>query len=392
MDSDLYKFTMQWAVLCLFPWVKVHYQYINRRPEGKFTPSFLIEFRRQVLQMSNLSLSKDEMDFMARRCPFLPPQYLAYLLNYRFNPNEVTAEINEAGELVVDVYGYWHSAILWETPLMEIISEIYFALIDTDWIDDENAQRERANRKLSLLDANDCQTAEFGARRRRSYRSQYIFMEEAVKYRNIIGTSNVHLAHTFNMKPIGTMAHEFYQAMSVLMGLRHANRFALDLWVSVYKANLGIALTDTYGLDAFFGDFTLSHAKMWDGLRWDSGNPYAFTDRSVGHYRGLSIDPMSKWGIYTNGLDDETAVQIRRYTEGKIKASFGIGTFFSNDFRKRSAPTEVSKALNIVIKLCDVEDNGRMVPVVKLGEDTTKLSGDPGAIKVAQWTFFGNPI
>lgn len=392
LDTDLYKLTQQWAVLCLFPWAKVRYQFINRRPEGKFTKEFLEEFKRQIRLMADLSLAPQERDFLATKCPFLPPQFLAYLTNYRFNPDEVQASLNSDCELVVEIYGYWHSTILWETPLMEIISEIYYQLIERDWIVNEDDQRERANKKLQLLAANDCQTAEFGARRRRSYRSQYIFMEEARSYSNVVGTSNVHLAHVFSTKPIGTKAHEFYQAMSVLMGLRHANRFALDCWVDVYKSNLGIALTDTYGLDAFFGDFTLAHAKLWDGLRWDSGCPYVFTDRVVSHYANFNIDPMSKWGVYTNGLTDEVAAKIRRYTEKKIKASFGIGTYFSNDFRKKSDMQIVSKPLNIVIKLCGVEDNGRMVPVVKLSEDSSKVSGDLNAIKVAQWTFFGNPI
>lgn len=387
LDQDLYKLTQQAAVLALFHNAWAHYRFINRRPEGRFTPIFLDALRDEIQSMRHLCLSVSERKHLEKWCPFLPPQYLEYLQNYRFNPQEVTVDLKD-GELILDIIGPWHRTILWEVPKMAIISELYFLMIDTDWIDSEQDQKIRARDKRDQLHKAGCNNVEGGTRRRRNAFAQEVFIQESLPSPYFMGTSNVFFSKQYDCRPIGTVAHEFIQGISVLMGLRHANRFAMDAWASVYQGNLGTALSDTYGLQSFLDDFNLYHAKLWDGVRWDSGCPFDFTDRVVAHYRKLKIDPLSKFGIYSNNLNTDLAIRIHEYCRGRINCSVLIGTFFTNDFRKQSDLSQTSQSLNMVIKLVEMDK----IPVVKLSEDREKVTGDPSAVKDALWTFFGTPI
>jgi nicotinate phosphoribosyltransferase len=165
-------------------------------------------------------------------------------------------------------------------------------------------------------------------------------------------------------------------AQSVLAGLRHANRFALEVWAAAYQGELGTALADTYGSEAFFMDFDARYARLYDGLRQDSGDPAAFIERVVRHYQSLGIDPRAKTIVFSDNLTPELAVELQRRCGGRIRAVFGIGTNLTNDF-------EGSPALNIVIKLTAIDG----IPVVKLTDDPAKASGDPEALRIARWTF-----
>ena len=195
-----------------------------------------------------------------------------------------------------------------------------------------------------------------------------------------LGTSNVHLAHAHDVQPVGTMAHEWIMAHSTLAGLRHANRFALKAWRKVYRGQLAIALTDTYTSEVFFRDFDFYYARVYDGVRQDSGPPLEFADQVVAHYKKLRIDPATKTIIFSDGLNAETAVRLKNHCGARIRCAFGIGTNLTNDFER-------SEALNIVIKLVGIDG----VPVVKLTDDPAKATGPPDAIRAAKRALFGVP-
>lgn len=381
LDTDLYKLTMQWAVLALHPNAMAKYSFFNRRKENKFTSEFVDALLEQMNLMKQLSLSHAERKFLITTCPFLPPSYIEYLTNYRYDPEEVSVDCDVDGNLSIDIAGPWHRTILWEVPLMAMISELYFQHIEKDWKWNKVDQLQRALDKRGNLEKGNCYYAEFGTRRRRSFSSQQTAVGAQLGSNNFIGTSNVFLAMEFGVRAIGTMAHEWMQGISALVGLRHANLFGMNAWSKVYRSNLGIVLPDTFGSDAFFGDFDLYHAKLWDGLRHDSGCPFGFKDRSVSHYQNLDIDPLSKTIVFSDGLNDEKACEIQSSCNGEIKNSFGIGTFFSNDFPD-------SYALNMVIKLVEMDK----IPVVKLSNDIGKQIGHPDALAVANWTFRGMSI
>jgi nicotinate phosphoribosyltransferase len=380
LDTDLYKTTMQQAVLELFPKANVEYRFKNRGVQ-KFTPSFLAELRRQIQLMSTISLSNEEYSWIQDNIPFFKPLYLEYLRNYRYNPDEVYLHLDDDGNLDISIKGSWHSTILWEVPLMALISELYFTMIDTDWVEDHNDIEYKAERKSGIMAAGRLNFADFGTRRRRSHLVQDSVIRGLMKQPYFRGTSNIYFAMRYDLKPIGTMAHEWIMGVSALEGLRHANYHALQDWVRVYNADLGIALTDTFGTPAFFDNFNVRLAKLYDGVRHDSGDPVEFAKKVIAHYEKLGIDPKAKTIVFSDGLDINTAIMIDSHVHGKIKTSYGIGTHLTNDF-------ENSPALNMVIKLWSI--NG--IPVVKLSDILGKVMGDPDAVKVAQWTFQNKPL
>jgi len=385
LDNDLYKFTMQQAVLEHYRGVPVAYKFKSRGSMNPIGAEFCRQLRSEINDLQSLSLSSDEAAWLKEKCPFLKPHYIEYLRNYRFEPDEVYISHTGAGDLVLSISGPWERTILWEVPLMALISEIYFSTVDmkvnvrsqSALVDVKRKAIEKAQRLTNAA----CQWADFGTRRRRSYGVQKEVVEAMRTSVGFIGTSNVALAKRVCRAPIGTMAHEWFMGVSVLESLRHANRFALQKWAETYKGNLGIALTDTFGTRAFFADFDLASAKLYDGVRHDSGDPYNFANAAIAHYDTLGIDPRSKTIVFSDGLDVGEAIAIKNNFESEIKVAFGIGTHFTNDF-------EGSPALNMVIKMA--ECNG--VPVVKLSDEPGKVCGDEEAVRVVRWTHCGRRL
>lgn len=376
LDTDLYKLSMQNAILELFSDTQAEYTFINRNLDYKFNNEFVKKLQNEINQMCSLSLSRQEWKFLKEKCTYLKPSYLEYLSNYRFNSEEIVLSLVD-NQLQINISGSWHSTVLWEVPLMAIISELYFQQLNWNTNELVKCTEEKAN----VLYKNNCRISEFGTRRRRSNDVQSIVVKVLKNYPVFVGTSNVSFAMLHDLKPIGTVAHEFIMAMSVLYGLRHANRFAMDAWTQVYKANLGTALTDTYGISAFFKDFSLYHTKLWSDIRQDSGDPFEFVDKAVAHYKKMNVDPLSKGIIFSDSLNIDKCVKLNEYCKNKIRCSFGIGTNLTNDFPDK-------KYLNMVIKLKSIDD----IPVVKLSEDSNKAIGNKDAIRVAKWTFLGQAL
>jgi nicotinate phosphoribosyltransferase len=387
LDNDLYKFTMQMAVLELFPKAEAEYRFTNRGPQ-RFSEEFVEELRRVIdEEISGLMLTEDEYHWLGEHCLFLKPMYLEYLKNFRFKPEEVKICLTGEKELDIRIKGPWHSTILWEIVLMAAVSELYFTTIEKEWngntkspATSESVLAAYGEKILAIgksLEERGCLFAEFGTRRRRSFELQDHVMKSLVKVKTLTGTSNVYFAKKYGLKPIGTVGHEWIMGTSALVGLRYANRFAFENWVEVYKGDLGIALTDTFGSEAFFKDMDLKLSKIYDGLRHDSGDPFIFVDRVIEHYRKMGIDPMKKVIVFSDALDAEAAIRLKKYCESKINCSFGIGTSLTNnsEFFRKSPP------LNMVIKLHSI--NG--IPVVKLSDSPEKETGERDALRVANY-------
>lgn len=387
LDNDLYKFTMQMAVLELFPKAEAEYRFTNRGSQ-RFSEEFVEELRRVVdEEISELKLTEEEYCWLGENCPFLKPMYLEYLKNFRFKPEEVEICLTREKGLDMRIKGPWHSTILWEIVLMAAVSELYFTTIEKEWngstknqVTPESvlsAYREKILEIGKVLEENNCFFSEFGTRRRRSFELHDQVMKSLVQIKTLTGTSNVYFAKKYGVKPIGTVGHEWVMGTSALVGLRYANRFAFENWVEVYKGDLGIALTDTFGSEAFFKDMDLKLSKIYDGFRHDSGDPFTFVDRVIEHYRKMGIDPMKKVIVFSDALDAEAAVRLKKYCQGKINCSFGIGTSLTNnsEFFRESPP------LNMVIKLHSI--NG--IPVVKLSDSPEKETGERDAVRVANY-------
>ncbi|CDU22355.1 related to polyketide synthase required for biosynthesis of fumonisin mycotoxins [Sporisorium scitamineum] len=422
LDTDLYKLTMQQAVLRHYPRTRVAYKFTNRSASTmKFTRAAIDRIRTHIDNLVHLQLTAAERAWLEQTCPYLRSDYLDYLEAFRFQPSQqVQVEFvlsspgddsssgQEWGDLSLKVQGVWSDVIFYEVPLMAIVSEVYFSTVDTKW--SLHGQFEQARSKAETLTSNGIRYSEFGTRRRRSYQTHRIVIEGLIagdtasstspSPGKLLGTSNVHFAQLFNLVPIGTVAHEWTMAVAALEGYAHSNLKALQLWDAVYSPpdftpnspthDLTIALTDTFSTNVFWNDLLdnpsgIEIAKRWRGLRQDSGDSKAFAQKALQAYTSIGVDPKTKVVIYSDGLDVQRCLDLAAYSkEIGIGAGFGIGTSFTNDFTQLGSPEETkSKPLNIVIKLDSVEDR----PVVKISDDLTKNTGDPAEVLAVKRRF-----
>lgn len=363
LNTDLYKLTMQQAIAHHYPRVQVEYEFINRG-QTHFPPGFDQRLRRAVDSMSELRLDVAEEKFLRDKCYYLKPNYIDMLRGYRFDPSQVC--IRQIGhELFVTVQGPWYLTVLWEVPLLAMISELYYEMMGLypfrDWT-------ERLRGKLERLSTAGCIVSDFGTRRRHSF----VVQDEVIAFLKssgcCAGTSNVHLAHRHGLTPIGTMAHEWAMAHACMFGYRRATAEMLRAWVEVYEGELGIALPDTFTTEVFLRDFNTLYAKLFDGTRWDSGGWKFFTDLMIVHWKSLRIDPRTKVIVYSDALNDERAIEIQKYAAGKVIPRFGIGTFLTNDVGRTP--------LNIVIKLTKCDGHN----AVKLSDSPGKSLGKPESV------------
>lgn len=378
LDNDFYKITMQNAAVKLFPGEKVKYQFINR---GKhhFPEGFGEELRKSIDAMAELKLTKDEKEYLRFTCPYLDLPYLDFLGGYHYDPSEVNI-VQTGNNLEVTVEGDWYRTILWEVPILALISELYY---ETNSLEREKNEivLEKTLEKAAQLNDLGVTFAEFGTRRRHSYQVQSLVVESLIKNNtanNFIGSSNVHFAMKYGVKPIGTHAHEWFMLHAAEYGFKMANALSLEHWVDVYRGDLGVALSDTYTTEVFFQQFDKKFAKLFDGVRHDSGDPIEFANKTIAHYRQNGIDPLFKYIIFSDGLNLEKVAEITAACKGRIGISFGIGTNLTNDVGL--------KPMNIVMKLIGLKSsiNGDWIPTVKLSDERGKYTGDPRMIELAK--------
>ncbi|KAJ6607349.1 nicotinate phosphoribosyltransferase [Mycena sp. CBHHK59/15] len=400
LDTDLYKhisvckLTMQQAVLHHFPSTRATYKFTLRDKNTHFTKDAFDKFQQAVNHFEDLKLTQAEHDWLKKTCPYFTAEYLSYLLEYRFKPQE---QVNikfipnfpdgATGLVEIETSGLWVDTIFWEVPLMACLSETYFQFVMTEW--NYDGQEALAYEKGKALLQADCVFSEFGTRRRRSFETQDIVVKGLLRACHDVqsrgrlsGTSNVHLAHKYGITPVGTIAHEWFMGVAALKGYEDANSVALNLWEEVYPNVLLIALTDTFSSEAFFKSFVADkeRAMRWEGLRQDSGDPFVFGHRAKEVFTSLDIDPKSKMIIYSDALNIDKALRLKEQADDLgLNVSFGIGTFFTNDF-KRLGSSETSKALNMVIKLSSVDER----PCVKISDDLTKNTGNQETVDMVK--------
>ena len=376
-DNDLYKYSMQNAVCLTYPKFEVIYELINR--DGReFPEGFGKELKRIVETFRGLSLSKDGKDFFRKKCYYFSPFYIDFLNGYQYDPNEVV--ISQEGPILsVKIQGYWYRTILWEPPLMATISQLYFEMTGKDGKFNRQKRKENNINKASAFKAMGITAADFGTRRRESFENQDEVVGDLIKYGGgfLIGSSNVELAMQYDIIPTGTQAHEWYMFHAALFGFRMANEIGMERWINVYEGNLGIALPDTFTTDVFLRSFNSKYARLFDGVRQDSGNPVDFANKIIEHYKKLRIDPLSKLGVFSDNIKSISLVaSIHKTCKGRIKDSYGIGTWFSNDTGL--------KPLNIVIKLIYVKVESSWIPTVKLSDDPRKNTGDAETVDLCK--------
>lgn len=375
LDNDFYKFTMQHAVVKLFPYAKGRYQFINRG-KHEFPKNFAERLREAIDDMAKLKLTHKEKEFLRETCPYLDPTYLDFLQGYRYDPSEVTIE-QVGNEVKVSIEGFWYRTILWEVPIMALICELFYRETNQKRNADELVIQTVEDKIKKYRDL-DIVFAEFGTRRRHSYEVHDLVVKTLQEkgQGTFIGTSNVYLAMKYNTKPIGTHAHEWFMFHAAKYGYKMANSMGLEHWTDVYRGDLGIALTDTYTTEVFFEQFDKKFAKLFDGVRHDSGDPLEFGDKTIAHYQKLGINPLTKTIIFSDGLNYDKVERITEHCKGRIGLSFGIGTDLTNDVGL--------KPMNIVLKLTEAKPkNADWTGVVKLSDEPKKHTGTAEDIDLA---------
>jgi len=376
LDNDFYKITMQNAVVKLFPSEKVKYSFINRG-KHQFPKGFDEELRKSVNAMAEMKLTKEEKEYLRNTCPYLDLPYLDFLAGYQYDPSEVQI-VQTENDLEVTVVGEWYRTILWEVPLLALISELHYVMNGIERDSDETVIRNTLE-KAEELDNLGVNFAEFGTRRRHSYKVHDLVVDALTQNKSskFTGSSNVHFAMKYGVKPIGTHAHEWFMFHAAEYGFKMANALSLEHWVDVYRGDLGVALSDTYTTEVFFQQFDKKFAKLFDGVRHDSGDPIEFAEKTIAHYEQNGINPLFKYIIFSDGLNLEKVAEITHACRGKIGISFGIGTNLTNDVGV--------KPMNIVMKLIAAQSvNGDWIPTVKLSDEHGKYTGDPKMIELAK--------
>jgi nicotinate phosphoribosyltransferase len=374
LDNDFYKFTMQQCVVKLFPRAKARYRFINRG-NHTFPEGFAEALQRSVNAMGGLKLTKEEKGWLAKTCPYLDPVYLDFLQGYCYDPQEVKIE-QTGGSLDIFIQGFWYRTILWEVPILCLISENYYNLSALQRENDESVV-EKAKQKMDAYDQLGVTIAEFGTRRRHSFRVQDLVVGALIGHRGFVGSSNVYLAHVHDTRPIGTHAHEWFMFHAAKYGFKMANSIALENWTEVYRGDLGIALSDTFTTNEFYQIFDKKFTKLFDGVRHDSGDPVEFANKTIEHYKSLGVDPLSKTIIFSDALNYDKVKNIADHCKGKINCSFGIGTNFTNDVGVKS--------MNIVMKMTEaLPESEPWTSVVKLSDEPMKYTGDPHTIALAK--------
>ena len=375
-DNDLYKFSVMLAIQKLYPRSYVQYEFTNRG-HTEFPEGFGELLKKEVELMASLKLTKEEKKYIEKRCYFFDPAFIDFLEGYRYNPDEVCIE-QEGGELKVSVEGYWYRTVLWEVPLMAMISELFFKTTGSQ----TSGVEAKAKTKAESLVALGADFSDFGTRRRFSFDVHDAVVKTLCEHsgEHFKGTSNVYLAMKHNTIPIGTMPHEWFMYHGALFGYRAANIKALEAWVEVFQGSLGITLTDTYTTDSFFDSLSLKQAKLFDGVRCDSGDVLEFTDKAIKFYEDNRIDAASKTIVYSDSLNIEEVKRIKDYVGNRVHDTYGIGTYFTNDVG--------AKPLNMVIKLSKIKPNPKTdwLYAVKLSDVMGKNTGNEREIEICKLT------
>lgn len=370
LETDMYKFSMGQAIYHQFPGYTTTWTFKCRNEDAYFTSEMVNEIKAQIKAYCDLRFTDDELDYL-NNITWIKRSYVEFLRIWHPRFEDFNITTNSKCGLSIETSGTWLNTSMYEIPTLAIVNEVYFRMAYNydELIDSFKKRLDIKYERVKTGNLYIGTFSEFGLRRRLSSEAQEMVVEKFSHLNDtlqcaskFVGTSNVYLAKKFGVKPVGTMAHEWI--MCVGQGNHkhnpaYSNWYALNAWVKEYGILNGIALTDTITTDAFLRDFQLTYATLFNGVRHDSGDPYAWANKMIHHYESLGINPKTKTLLWSDSLDFEKADKLGRSFRDKINVAFGIGTYLSNDTHENP--------LNIVMKVTECN-----------GMDVAKISDTPG--------------
>ena len=384
-DDDLYKFSMCCAIINCYPRAMVRYKFVDRN-NTVYPKGFDELLREQVKYLEDLRFTDEEQAFMERKCYYMPRWFFTYLKGFRYNADWVHVEQDEEGHLSVEFEGYWHQTVLLEVKVLAIISELFHIVNgDIDKVNYDDYYELTYKKAVRMLEGG-LKVADFGCRRRLSHDAEdaavraFIAASKEVKGPGVFtGTSTVWFAMKYDVQPIGTMAHEFVSSIAGMYGPQEANHIAMDMWQKTFIGSLGIFLYDTYGFKAFSDNFSEHYARVFAGLRVDSGDNLEQLEKICAKYKEFSIDPATKQVVFSNALDTDRAIALHKAVNGRVQDSYGIGTHITCDFGHLGI-----QPMNIVIKLVasKITERRDWNDTCKMSEDKGKYTGKPETFEI----------
>lgn len=379
LENDLYKFSMSYYYQVHYPNAWGTFTFHDRN-NTKYTNEFVEDLRKEFSNLASLSLLDSEFEWASSTINYIPRYFWEWLYHFRFEADKIVTWLDEEQHLHIEVSDLMYKVTFYEIPILAIVSELYHRHHENVFQTREellDVMVDSLKNKADIAACHNLFFADFGLRRRFNTLSEEIVIEYMKEHcPTFTGTSTVSLAMKYHLKPIGTMAHECFMFQAAIHSPKEANYEVMEQWVKVYDGNLGTVLTDTYTVDVFLRNFSMKLAKLYDGVRHDSGDPKIFGDKIIDKYKSYGIDPKSKTIVFSDGLNFQTAAEIKEYFAGRIKVTFGIGTNLTCDLPG-------IKPMNIVMKLkeCRINERQPIYGCVKLSDVPGKAIGEPKDIE-----------
>ena len=377
LDTDLYKFSTSYAYMKLYPEAEGTFSFTDRN-KTQFTVDVIEKLKLEIPKLCDLSLTLAEYKWCCKHISYIPQVYWEWLRGFHFDFDKIIIWLDDEKHLHIEVTDNLYKVTLYEVPILAIVSELYSR--DQGTVNVSEAI-DKLDSKINIANEHGLKFSEFGTRRRYSSALHELIVQRLKEKCpiNCVGTSNVYFAMKYNMTPIGTFPHEWIMFHGAIWGYQEANYLGMRDWVRTYDGNLGIFLMDTYTSKVGLKNMSLKFAKLFDGVRQDSGDEYKIGNTVIDRYKELGIDPTTKCIVFSNALGFNKYLDICRYFTGRIKVSAGIGTNLTNDTGFKPA--------NIVMKLskCRINKNQEWRKCIKISDDLGKHLGDNKEFEIAKY-------
>ena len=353
MMMDLYEMTMANGYYLLENQdTHVAFDVFYRRNPDSAGFAIFTGLEQIVEYLEGLHFDPEDIDYLRSLGQF-DESFLSYLADFCFSG---------------DLYAFPEGTIMYPNePVITVVAPLVEAqLIETELLTQINHQSLIATKARRIVrSAEGRPVSDFGARRAHN-NDAAIYGARAAYIGGVAATATVSSGQHFGIPVSGTMAHSW--VMFYKNELESFRKFA-----SIYPDNC-ILLVDTYdvlhqGLPNAIQVFTEMRdrgiASKNYGIRIDSGDLAYLTARSRKMLDEAGFTDAKI--IISNSLDEYTIRSI--LDQGGQVDAFGVG--------ERLITSRSEPVFGAVYKLCAVEEDGQMIPRIKLSETPEKIT-NPG--------------